>query len=112
MSESNGQPLREVSGVARRSPAMSLEDARAMVLSGVPFGDVLPQVDSADEAALRDWFCRSDEVTMQRRAAYRPATAPQQSYPNGEFCKCGGLMVQDGKCRKCTSCPYSEGSCS
>lgn len=107
--------LREVSGVARRPPMMSAEDARAMILSGVSFADVLEQVDPADHRALRDWFCTSDEVTMRRRQSFALslATAPRQAYPNGEFCKCGGLLIQDGKCKKCSGgCGYSEGSCS
>jgi hypothetical protein len=118
--DQNGKPLSEISGRAVRTPHLSLEDAQAMILQGVPICDVFPQVDSADHAMLREWFVRSAAVTDNRRASYRatqaskPADNPFSSaYPNGEFCKkCGGLLVQKGKCKGCVSCDYTDGGCS
>ena len=58
---------------------------------------------SADYAAVSD----PEKIVALSRAGLAIARGAKVT---GDACpSCGGLLVQDGKCRTCTNCPYNEG---
>lgn len=94
---------------------MNLEDAQELILRGVSFGDVYPQVREEDRAGLREWYVRDSRVptaeSVQSRTGKHPAT--RVLLGSGNVCpKCGAPLVRDGKCELCVSCGETVGSCS
>lgn len=98
--------LRRAAFLRRWRGQMGLDDAREMLRRGVPFHDVEPHVPEADRPALREWYVR--EPGVPNLAARRPPPGD----PTGDFCKCGGPLIQTGSCKTCSwGCGYSSGGC-
>lgn len=86
--DADDRPLAERSGTARRDPYLSLGDATNAISWGQPFGDVFPDVDPMDHAALREWFCGEPKVPTRPLKNQTVRPTPDQT---GDVCSnCGG----------------------
>jgi hypothetical protein len=76
-----------------------------LVLRGVPFGDVFPQVVEIHHEQFRRWFVHEPRVP---NLLARSGSGPQQT---GNPCRrCGGPnLVRTGTCMTCLDCGENEG---
>jgi hypothetical protein len=122
MSESNG-PLKEVSGVARKS-GLSLDDAKDAVKMGGEFGEFFPLLAETDRAEFKTWFVSTPGVpALDRRqqvqgpsatgaaGAATPTTSARAKGYSGDICvRCGSDHVRrTGACLTCDLCGHNEG---
>jgi hypothetical protein len=91
---------------------MHLDDAQALIISGVLFGDVFGLVPEAERDTLREWYCTTSGLPNLAGRSRPPTKTQAVPVPSGDMCsKCGGHMVRTGTCMTCSSCGESSGGC-
>jgi hypothetical protein len=75
------------------------------------------EVQALEEALARLEVAYVDAVQAARRLLLllRPAAPvvapPPATSPTGELCRCGGWLVQTGRCLTCQACGQQSGGC-
>lgn len=96
-----------------RSSRMTLEDAQALISSGVAFGDVYTRVAEGDRLALKGWYCTNPSVPSNPLARSRREKVPVAAHAGytGNTCKnCSSVrMIRAGSCETCLECGSSTG---
>lgn len=91
-----------------RSSRMTLEDAQALISSGVAFGDVYLRVAEADQMALKGWYCTNPNVP-KREPKQVPVVAGA-GYTGNPCKNCSSVrMIRAGSCETCLECGSSSG---
>lgn len=59
--------------------------------------------------AVKEYDSKNKKARGQK--AKKSSERPKKSQSSGDLCECGGVVIPDGKCKKCTNCGKTVGGC-
>lgn len=85
---------------------MELEEAQVLLRRGVPFSEVIKQINKNYIDLLKEYFCQTPGLPNLT------ARASRTTFINDKPClKCGSQEFIPGACPTCANCGESPGGC-